>query len=375
VARGGANEAADRPAVIDRGSSVVRRTSAEVALAVGATIVALVALEITLRVLDVRTASYHAIGAFTVYDRELGWRLAPSRDVVFRGAHFAVRVVQNAEGLRARHYGFARQPGRRRIVVLGDSVVWCWGVEQADCFTEQLEAALPDTDVINAGVPAYSTAQEMLFYERDVRRYRPDLVLLVFVPNDVFENAAGGGPRFRLEHGALVAPVTPARRRKGRVVEWLQAHSRLFAEANLAATVGWQAVRTTAGRWWPLPSRAEAAPGGGFVFPSAPPDGKARALTEALLDRLRADVARDGARFAVALETAPRDMVEWQRAFWAARGVPFLDLGPALYAAERSGVRVRLDGDPHLSAAGQNVIASALRTFLDERADEGQATR
>jgi len=374
VARGGAGEAADRPAVIGRGSFVVRRVGAEVALAVGATIVVLVALEIALRVLDVRTASYHAIGAFTVYDRELGWRLAPSRDVVFRGAHFAVRVVQNAEGLRARHYGFAREPGRRRIVVLGDSVVWCWGVEQADCFTQRLEAALPDTDVINAGVPAYSTAQEMLFYERDVRRYRPDLVLLVFVPNDVFENAGGAGPRFRLEHGELVAPVTPVRRRKGRLVEWLQAHSRLFAEANLAVTVGWQAVRATGGRWWRPLSRAEAAPGG-FVPASAPTDGKARALTEALLERLRADVARDGARFAVALETAPRDMAEWQRAFWATRGVPFLDLGPAIYAAERSGVRVRLDGDPHLSAAGQNVVASALRTFLDEGAEGAQATR
>src|SRR5262249_20145609 len=183
------------------------------------------------------------------------------------------------------------------------------------------------------------------------------------------------GRRSGLEHGELVAPVTPVRRRKGRLVEWLQAHSRLFAEANLGVTVGWQAVRATAGRWRRPVSRAEAAPGGGFVSPSAPPDGKARALTEALLERLRADVARDGARFAVALETAPRDMAEWQRAFWTARGVPFLDLGPALYAAEQSGVRVRLDGDPHLSAAGQTVIASALRTFLEERAEGPQAAR
>ena len=64
-----------------------------------------------------------------------------------------MHVSQNAEGLRDRHYPYARDGGRRRILVLGDSVVWCWGVEQADCFTERLEAALPDTDVINAGVP------------------------------------------------------------------------------------------------------------------------------------------------------------------------------------------------------------------------------
>ena len=41
------------------------------------------------------------------------------------------------------------------------------GVEQDECFTERLENALGDTDVINAGVPGYSTAQELLFYERE----------------------------------------------------------------------------------------------------------------------------------------------------------------------------------------------------------------
>jgi len=106
---------------------VVRRSSRllDVALAVVATVVALGALEVALRVLDVRAASYHAIGGFTVYDPELGWRLAPSRELEFHGAHFAVHVAQNAEGLRDRHYEYARTPGRRRILVLGDSFVWC----------------------------------------------------------------------------------------------------------------------------------------------------------------------------------------------------------------------------------------------------------
>jgi hypothetical protein len=130
-------------------------------LALAAVAVTLGALEIALRVLDVRTASYHAIAGFTVHDPVLGWKLAPSRETLFRGAHFAVQVSQNAEGLRDRHYPYDREPGRRRILVLGDSVVWCWGVEQSDCFTERLEAARPDTDVVNAGVPGYSTAQEI----------------------------------------------------------------------------------------------------------------------------------------------------------------------------------------------------------------------
>ena len=217
--------------------AIARRLTVNLGLALLAVSLTLGALEIALRVLDVRTASYHAIAGFTVNDPALGWRLAPSRETVFQGAHFAVHVSQNAEGLRDRHYPYARDAGRRRILVLGDSVVWCWGVEQADCFTERLEAALPDTDVINAGVPGYSTAQEMLFYEREGRKYRPDLVILVVVPNDLTDNLDARGPRFRVDGGRLVVTNLPLRRRKNAAGEWLQAHSRVFAQVSYLVAV------------------------------------------------------------------------------------------------------------------------------------------
>src|SRR5262249_31296523 len=129
-------------------------------------------------------------------------------------------------------------------------VVWCWGVEQGACFTERLEAALPDTDVINAGVPGYSTAQEMLFYEQEGQRYRPDLVLLVVVPNDLTDNLDPRGPRFRLDDGRLVVTTRPLGRRKNVVGEWLQEHSRLFAHVSYlvaAANVSLRLGRAHAG--------------------------------------------------------------------------------------------------------------------------------
>ena len=90
-----------------------------------------------------------------------------------RRALLGRRGAQRRRTPRDREYPRERRvPGRRRILVLGDSVAWCWGVEREECFTERLEAALPDTDVINAGVPGYSTAQELLYYERDGRTVR-----------------------------------------------------------------------------------------------------------------------------------------------------------------------------------------------------------
>jgi hypothetical protein len=350
-------------------------------LALAAVAVTLGALEIALRVLDVRTATYHAIAGFTVNDPELGWKLAPSRETVFRGAHFGVHVSQNAEGLRDRHYPYEREPGRRRILVLGDSVVWCWGVEEAECFTERLEATLRDTDVINAGVPGYSTAQEMLFYEREGSRYRPDVVLLVVVPNDLTDNLDPRGPRFRLDEGRLVATNLPLRRRKNAVGEWLQEHSRLFAHVSYLVAVAGTSFPVGRARRGdrhstppappvatPAATSVSAPPAQPSLEPAAQVTGEARPLAEALMDRLAADVRRDGARLGIVLEVMDRETKQWQLDFWTARGVPVLDLAPILVTAERAGLRTRLEGDPHISPAGQALVATAVEEFLEREA-------
>ena len=337
-----------------------------VAVAAVATLVGLGVIEVALRVCDVDVASYHAIGGFTVYDPVLGWRLAPGRSAVFRGAHFSASVQQNAEGLRDRHYPYERTPGRPRVLVLGDSFVWCWGVAADECFTERLEAALAPAEVINAGVPAYSTAQAVLFYEREARRYRPDLVIHVVVPNDPIENVIGPGPRIRLVDGRLADPAAIAPRRKAVATEWLQAHSRVFAQLTYFVAVGRDALRIWRASGWPWRTATAGAADGGYVPGGAlPPEGAWR-LTEALFDRLDADIKADGGRLALVFEAMARPMSTRLLAYCAARGVPCLDLGPVLTAAVARGVRVRLWGDPHVGPAGQAVVSEAVRGFVEQ---------
>ncbi|HJW70801.1 MAG TPA: hypothetical protein VJ829_15730, partial [Candidatus Binatia bacterium] len=93
--------------------------------------------------------------------------------------------------------------------------------------------------------------------------------------------------------------------------------------------------------------------------------GEVRPLAEALMDRLAADVRRDGARFGIVLEVMDRETKQWQLDFWTARGIPVLDLAPILVTAERAGVRTRLEGDPHISPAGQALVAKAVEEFLE----------
>jgi hypothetical protein len=344
------------------------RIFAPLGLLLASLLAAAAMLEIALRVLPIDVASFHSIAGFTVYDPVLGWKLAPSRTLTFAGAHFSVRVVHNAEGLRDRHYDDARVPGRRRILVLGDSVVWCWGVEQADCFTERLERSLADTDVINAGVPGYSTAQELLFYEREGRRYRADVVVLVVAPNDPEDNLDRRGPRFHLDGGTLTYDPAPPPRRKSAAHEWWQRRSRLYAWLGYVGPAADRAWRAAFAEHAPMDTAPPVEPGGTLAPTPAAITATPAAwtLTEALFDRLRHDVESDGAHLVVVLEMMSERLRAWQRTYWAARGVPYLELAPALLAAEARGEQVRLDGDPHLGAAGQVVLARELERLLSD---------
>ena len=75
-------------------------------------------------------------------------------------------VVTNAEGLRAgRSFQPGAHPGTRRILALGDSITFGFGVDQADSFPEQLERLINreqpqdrPVEVINAGVNGFSLA-------------------------------------------------------------------------------------------------------------------------------------------------------------------------------------------------------------------------
>jgi len=64
--------------------------------------------------------------------------------------------------------------------------VWGYRVGDGNTFSDRLEAALPDTEVINAGVSGYGLGEEYLFLKEEGLKYHPDLVVLVFcVGNDV----------------------------------------------------------------------------------------------------------------------------------------------------------------------------------------------
>ena len=90
----------------------------------------------------------------------------------------------NAQGFRGRALETRRGDGRR-VIALGDSYTFGWGIDDASqTWPGRLEGFLDDVEVFNAGVPGYNTVQESHLLDELLARGEVDVVVLAFVVND-----------------------------------------------------------------------------------------------------------------------------------------------------------------------------------------------
>jgi lysophospholipase L1-like esterase len=321
-------------------------------------------------------------------DPVIGYRLAPGASTHFTTAEFETDIAISRQGVRDdREYG-DKAPNERRIAVLGDSIVLSVQVPLEQTFCRQLEARLNARGeavtyrVINAGVQGYGPVEDVLFYERVVRPLRPDLVLLVvYVGNDAEEALRsvnrllpGGGP-------PLATASTTFSQRLRRVVR----HSMVLQTVGLR-------VRSVTDRFTHL-----APPEPPLQTYAANPAPRIRMgldATRRAIERLAADVARDGGRLAILymparfqlddgdygrlrriVEDAGGELVRdaATRRFEAALdgiGVPTLDLLPPLRAT-RPGPDLYFQQTAHLTPLGHRVVAAAIAADIHRLAGDG----
>jgi lysophospholipase L1-like esterase len=123
-------------------------------------------------------------------DARIVYELWSAMDVLFDYAHDGrpIRVVTNAAGFRGRDYPLEKARAVRRIVGLGDSLMFGWGVEQGQDYLSLLEARLAGSgerwEAVNTAVPGYNAAMEVETLKAKALRYRPDLVVYGFCAND-----------------------------------------------------------------------------------------------------------------------------------------------------------------------------------------------
>lgn len=152
--------------------------------------------------------------------------LRPNLDVKFQ----RVPVKTNSCGMRSPERPIAKPKDTVRIALLGDSFTFGWGVPQAGTFAQRIEDNLnrisvdKKVEVLNFGVPGYSTFQEVYQFIEKGAQFNPDAVLVFFIQNDF------GPPFFVRNIGSR--SLLPATELGAFAMRFLQPHSQEDALKN-----------------------------------------------------------------------------------------------------------------------------------------------
>lgn len=290
----------------------------------------------------------------------LGFRYRPSQTAFTADKPFRT----NALGLRGAELAREKPAGTKRVVVLGDSIAMGYGVRENDAFANVVARGLgPGFEVINAGVAAYNTEQEVNWFLETGRKLAPDAVIIEVYWNDtsskdqvavtadgVLFDRDGGGDR----RGALDGPL-------GYALRNLVKQSRALYIAGIK-------IRQLKG-------------GGSRQNQMAVLQGDAHpevergwAAIEAQLSRLQDACAEIGAALVVVVPPMPQQLaqpfpaVRYQsvmRAICERLSLKCLDLLPAFTAAwsGHESLFIPYDGD-HPNEAGHALIGRELLAYL-----------
>ncbi|MFC1808673.1 SGNH/GDSL hydrolase family protein [Candidatus Omnitrophota bacterium] len=125
--------------------------------------------------------------AIFTYDRNKGYTLKKNLSTTFSGK----KVTTNSFGHRDKEIPIEKQKGEYRILALGDSVTFGYGVLAKETYPEILENTIKikkkiNINVINTACPGNSTLQE--YYDlKNTLIFKPNKVILQFLLNDVIE--------------------------------------------------------------------------------------------------------------------------------------------------------------------------------------------
>lgn len=209
--------------------------------------------------------------------------IIPDRDLIFRvrpnpegGVLYGYTGI-NPRGFRGPEIPEDPARGARRLLMLGDSVMFGWGITD---YPSTIQARLEDElrsrgggpwEVYNLAQPGYSTYQGALLFRRWYTAVRPDIVVLSFGWNDIWPT-----PRFTDRQTAAIARLTN------------------HPLAMLAQQTGIYALLNRLARIW------QSRPDGTAYRPRVP-----KAEVRALLDEMIGEAERQGAKVVLLVPPHP----------------------------------------------------------------------
>lgn len=118
----------------------------------------------------------------------LPYRLRPGSSGALVQEEFETTVHVNSHGYRGAEFEVPKRPGVRRVLAIGDSFTFGWGVEDGETYPARLEGFLEDdVEVVNAGFAAGYYPDTYYVYLREYAlALEPDLIVIgLYVGNDL----------------------------------------------------------------------------------------------------------------------------------------------------------------------------------------------
>lgn len=298
---------------------------------------------------------------FWHYDPLLGWSGLPEASGRMEFIDFSVDVTLNSAGLRDIEYPAEKTPGRQRILLLGDSFGWGFGVEQEEIFAEVIEARNKNVEIINASVSGYGTDQEYLYYLHRGHRYRADVVILLFFGGNDFANSASAvqywhnKPLFSVSSDGLdlLGVPVPELSWTQRIASYVSGNTYFLRHVS-------SSVRAWRDRPLPAaqgPGKADTQQGSTQVSPAALAPDEERVVR--LLLALNQAVQENGARLIVAYIPGERDIFKSPRL--STTDIGFLSLAGVFQGSEG---KKTFEHDPHWTPSGHRTIAETVENYL-----------
>jgi lysophospholipase L1-like esterase len=320
-----------------------------------------------------RNYSFRAVDNLLVSDRELGFKLAPSDRCFAVCSDFEVLYETNELGLREKPI---KPSADFRILFLGDSVTFGWGVPYGSRFTERVGDMIPGVQTINAGVPGYGLHQMQRWLEKRGMALKPDLVVcsLIFQdlnraaiaripdvkPLHITKSTKSRSPRHRPEQANETVPT----KQEPAVVDVRNMlHSGLLTASDLYAYLRVKIEISTLNREMRerqrLIEQTRRAPGdvrGDTVWLA-----QIQAATGEIIDDF-VSVLSHAEVPGMVVNISPF-AIDWLEPVLEEQGIHYVDLSPALTG--KDGISFEID--PHYNSRGHDVIAQGLAQAIVKR--------
>lgn len=311
---------------------------------------------------------------WTEYHPLLGWFHQKNKQALQHLTHGDIEVYINSDGFRgAREYQREKPQAVRRLVALGDSFTFGFGVRDDESFPYLMEKSNENLEVINLGVAGFGIDQMLIAFRNIAREYNPDTVLVSIFPEDfwratrAFADSGHAKPYFSLEsNGELKlhnVPVPKPYELRTNQFPKLIEYNRF--EALLRNLITYRLLER---------GLLRLGKGLGWVDPDTTIEWR---IGRAVLEKLIQEIRDSGAEAVLVMIPPDRWIRDYRMTamresivrFAKRKNLHYIDLTPEFYrnVQEKGLTHYYIEGDWHWTKAGHELASNLIAKYLDHQ--------